>query len=167
MANHLGAKLSRLIKERAYLAGSIPSTQHELEGIQSMLEAKSSELSQKMERLTELDRRIVELSAINVADIRAIKAMPRVMNGEHGSLRREIIKILKSFDEPVSSGALVEHIAAMFGYPMDTVQQRAKARKYVRDPLNLLKKHGVVVRHPSLNGSTQGRWQWVGARSDS
>lgn len=162
MANYVGLKLSRLIKERAYLSGSLSSTQKEVDDLRSKLKTKENELAQKTDRIAEVDKLIAEQSAIDTADIRAIRSMPRKMNGEHGGLTRELIAALKIVDKPVASGVLVEYLAEMFGYPMDTPQQRAKTRKYIRGPLNLLRKRGVVVRHPSLDGSRQGRWQWIG-----
>ena len=87
--------------------------------------------------------------------------MPRKMEGGHGELKREIIKVLKECRRPVSSGELVKHISERFSYPLDTATQRKIARNAVIGPLNLMIKRGVVVRLPSVSGSQQGLWLWV------
>ncbi len=167
MANYVGLNLSRLIKERAYLSGSLPSMQKEVVDLQSNLKAKENELAQSTDRLAELDKQIAELSAIDPNDIRPIKATPREMIGAHGSFRQELIRLLKSYDEPVSSGELIDYMAKKFGYQMNSTKQLRAARDAVCRPLNVFRERGVVERHPSLDGSQQGRWLWVGAKEDN
>ncbi|MGZ8258132.1 MAG: hypothetical protein ACXWTR_03040 [Methylotenera sp.] len=166
MANKIGKTLSRLIKEHAYLAGSLPAIQKEAEEFQSRLEASIEKLSKGNSRLVELGKQITELSAIDPADIRVIKAKPRKMQGDHGRLRRELVQVLQQHDEPVESGELVQYIVNLFSYPFDTPSQKRLARNAINGPLNLFKKRGVVIRHPSLDGSSQGRWQWVKSAED-
>lgn len=167
MTNPVGNTLSRLIKERAYLSGAISAIENNIEILRLQLNAKVDLLNQQIERLNELDARIIELSAIDVADIRAIKSTARVMKGSHGELKRALIDVLKCSKIPVTSGELVKHIAEQFSYPLDTPAQRRAARNAVICPLNLMRKRGAIVRLPSLNSSQQGRWQWVGAINDS
>jgi len=166
MANYVGLKLSRLIKERAYLAGSLPSTQNEVEDLRANLKAKESELTQRTDRLADLDKQIAELSAIDPNDIRPIKATPRKMIGAHGSFRQELIRLLKSYDEPVPTGELTEYMAEKFGFQTNTAKEVIAANDAVRRPLNLFRSRGVVERYPSLDGSLQGRWLWVGDKED-
>jgi hypothetical protein len=167
MANYLGPKLSRLIRERAYLSGTLLILQKEFDLIKLQLEAKATSASNASERLNELDKQIIELSAIEPLEIRAIRLTPRVMHGSHGSFRRELVWILQNTDEPISTGPLVQYMAEMFSLSLDTHQQRTCAREKIRGPLNILKKRGVVTRLPSLEGSTQGRWQWNHAADDN
>lgn len=161
MANRNGNTLNRLIKEHAYLAGSLPAIQLKIDVLRSSLEASIERLNKGNDRLVELGNMISEMSEINLAEIREIKANTRRSNGAHGSIRRELIRVLQSADKPLSSGALVQYMAELFGYPMTTVEERIRARDMVRRPLNIFRTHGAVIRHPSIDGSTQGRWEWV------
>ena len=139
MANLIGSKLSKIIKARAYLSGSLPVIQKQIEELQFRLNSKFNKLNQGLKQLKELDIKIAELSAINVEEIRPIKAMPRKMVGAHGSFRRELVRVLQTYHEPVATGVLVKHMAEKFGLPLETHKERVAVRDAVRRPLNIFK----------------------------
>lgn len=168
MANKLGNNLNRLIKERAYLGGALPLLQQEAAALKAKSKAKSKEFNTAKARLAELDKLIAESSTIDPDDIRRIKAKPRKMfAGGHGKLTNELVRLLQSYTEPVESGVILNHIVKLYAYPMDTPAQRRMARNTILGPLNLFKKYGAVMRYPSLDGSQQGRWQWVKQDADN
>lgn len=167
MATLLGIKLNKLIKKHAYLGGALPKLQKIAEELRYEYAAAIAAVNEATDQLAELGIKIEELSAIDLDDIRHIRAKPRTMNGEHGSLRRELVRVLKNSDQPMSSGELVQYMAEKFGYPLISVSDRTRAREMVRGPLNIFKKHGAVIRLPSIEGSKQGRWQWVHHTTDN
>lgn len=167
MGTRLGTKLNRLIKERAYLGGTISILNSELARIQLLAEAKVAELTVANSRLAEIDRLITEYSAIKPEDIRAIREKRRRVKGEHGKLILELTMLLKSKNGPVDTRDMVTHIVNKYSFPMTNAAERRSARAAVNGPLNKLKKLGIVQRLPSASGSSAGRWLWIGVNDNN
>lgn len=161
MVNNLGVKLNRLVKERAYLGGALPQLQNKAEELKVEYAAAIADLNVATIRWAELGTKIEKMSAINLDDIRKIRETPRKTDQPLGSLTRELIRVLKSIDGPITTGELVQYIVKLYGYPYNTQAERRATRNAVICPLNLFGKRGVAIRLPALEGSQQGRWQWV------
>lgn len=161
MANNLGVKLNRIIKEHAYLSGTLLQLQKRAEDLRVEYDAAIADVNTANDQLTELGKQIEKLSAIDLEDIRKIKETPRKTDQQHGTLTRELIRVLKSIDGPITSGELVQYIVNLYGYPYNTVTERRATRNAILGPLNLFSKRGVVMRLPALEGTRQGRWQWI------
>lgn len=167
MTTRLGNKLNRLVKERAYLGGDLDTLKKDRDNLTTAIARKNNEISAKEIRLAELDSQITDLSKIDPDDIARIKVKPRISSGEYGGLRIELMNLLMSQEQPVATGEMVNYIVAHFSYPVETPAERRAARSAVLGVLFQFKKRGVAVRLPSLDGSKQGRWQWVGYQGDN
>ncbi len=167
MATNLGIKLNKLIKKHAYLGGTLLLQQKKAEEQRIIYEAALADVNEVNDQRAELERQIEELSAIDPADIRKIKQTPRKTGMPHGTLTRELIRVLQSQDGPVSTGDLVQHVVNLYGYPYNSVAERRGTRNAVISPLSLFSKRGAVIRLPALEGSRQGRWQWIQHTTDN
>jgi len=167
MATLLDIKLNKFIKKHAYLGGTLLQKQKKAEEQRVVYEAAIAEVNEVNDQRAELERQIKELSAIDPADIRKIKQTPRKTGMPQGTLTRELIRVLQSHDGPVSTGDLVQHIVDLYGYPFHSSAERRATRNAVKCPLNLFSKRGAVIRLPALEGSKQGRWQWVHYTTDN
>jgi hypothetical protein len=161
MANHVGPKVSRLIKERAYTAGHCALLRSRRVRLQEELSRLDQELLQVETRIVELDGKITAASAIDTSHIKPIRSTPRRQEARHGAFRRELVRILKEAGGPVSSGALLQHMVAVFNLPMSTTKERNRSRELVRRPLNVFKAKGAVVRLPSTPDTLEGIWCWT------
>ena len=167
MASNLGIKLNRLIKEHAYVGGSLLRLQKKAEDLRVEYEAAVTAVNEANDYREVLGKKIEELSAINLDDIRKTKETPRKTDQPLGSLTRELIRVLKSIDGPITTGELVQYIVKLYGYPYNTLAERRATRNAITGPLNLFSKRGAVIRMPCLEGSQQGRWQWVHHATDN
>lgn len=161
MANHVGTKLSRLIKERAYTAGHCALLRSSRDKLQEALSRLDQEIQQIEAKIAELDDKITAISAIDTAHIKAIRSTPRHLEGKYGEFRCELVRILKEAGGPVNSGALLQHMVAAFNLPMSTPQERNRSRELVRRPLNVFKTKGAVIRLPSTPDSLEGVRCWT------
>lgn len=160
MGNPWGAKLSRLIRERAYVSGAIEPLQREIADVEFKLVAAKATYAEHLSRLTHLDEQIAYHSSINPEEIRPIRKLARVTQGEYGSFRRELIRLLKEADGPVAIGYLVDRMADMFHLPLETAADRKHSMDLVRKPLNIFRRRGAVERLPNVPEERQGRWRW-------
>jgi hypothetical protein len=161
MANHVGIFLSRLIRERAYTAGHCVLLHSKLEKLKEEVSQCTQEIQSTETRIAELDQKIIAASAIDTTQIKPIRSMPRQLNSKHGAFRRELVHILKEAGGPVEIGDLVSYMAEVFDLPMNTMDDRVRARDSVRRPLNLFKLKGAVIRLPSRSDSREGMWCWT------
>lgn len=174
MANYIGAKLSRFIQQRAYVAGEIErldKLEVELSAIISkarkdMRVAKQAALVFR-ERVCCLDEQIQQLSAIDPSDIRSIRSMPRKTAGEYGDFRRELIRLMKESGGALTMSEMVGHMAKLFKMPLITSEDRVRATYLVRRPLNHFRQLGAVERLPSLPGTIEGVWRWIAGQDES
>lgn len=161
MANHVGTKLSRLIKERAYTAGHCVLLRSNLVKLQEELFQLDQEIQQAETRIAELDGKITAISAIDTSHIKPIRSTPRRQEGRYGEFRRKMVRILKEAGGPVKSGDILKHMVAVFNMPMSTPQERNRSRELVRRPLQFFKAKGAVIRLPSTPDSLEGVWCWT------
>jgi hypothetical protein len=161
MANHIGTRLSRLIKERAYTAGHCVLLRSRLDKLKKEASLCAKEIKLASAMIAKLDQKITSASAIDTSQIRSIRPTPRSPNSQHGAFRRELVRVLKKAGGPVQIGELVKHMAEVFDLPMDTQDERVSARDAVRRPLNLFRLKGAVIRLPSRPGSQEGMWCWA------
>ena len=127
MANYVGIRLSRLIKERAYTAGRCTQLNSKLSELKKEAAQCSKDLKRSEARVVELDRMIATASTIDPADIKSIRSTPRQSDGKHGSFRKELIRVLKEAGGPVKVSDLITHMVATFNLPMSTSSERAPA----------------------------------------
>lgn len=161
MANRLGTNLSRLIRERAYLSGTLPALEVRVSTLRADLKAANAALLAASSRMAELDAAIGALSAIDPVDIRPIRSTPRVMRGVHGEFRRELLRVLKEADGAVGMRDLVRHMATTFCLPMGTPADRERAGYLVRRPLNVFRSKGAVRRLPEHPDTGEACWIWA------
>lgn len=161
MGNHVGARLSRLIRERAYTAGALQEMDKQVEMIEAELSAAREKANDARARIEHLDQEITKLSAIEPENIRPIRAMPRIMKGAHGDFGRELIRILKEENGgTLEMLQMVRHMAAVFDLPMSTPEERERAGYLVRRRLNVFRKKGAVERMPTDSSNAPGLWRW-------
>lgn len=161
MANYVGIRLSRLIKERAYTAGRCTQLNSKLSELKKEVAQCYKDLKRSKARVVELDRMIATASSIDPSDIKPIRSTPRQPDRKHGAFRRELIRILKEAGGPVKSGDLITHMVAAFNLPMGTREERTRAYDSVRRPLNVFKTKGAVIRMPSHPETLEGVWCWT------
>jgi hypothetical protein len=161
MGNVLGTKLSRLIRERAYLSGALPGLQDRVSDLRADLKAANAAFKAGSARLAELDAAIGSLSVIDPAVIRPIQGIQRVMSGKHGEFRRELIRVLKEAEGAVGMRTLVRHMSAAFSLPMETSRDMRRAGDLVRRPLNIFRAKGAVKRLPDHIDTGEAYWMWI------
>lgn len=161
MANHVGTKLSRLIKQRAYTAGHRDLLCANRVKLQDELARLNQEIQRDEAMIADLDGKITAISAINTSYIKPIRSTPRRQEGRHGEFRRELVRILKEAGGPVNSGAILQHMVKAFNLPMSSAKERNRARELVRRPLNVFKGKGAVIRLPSTPDSLEGVCCWT------
>ena len=164
MANPIGNRLSRLVRERAYLSGSLSGLEEEVRLTETTLVAKRRRLELTLQRLAEINQKITEISAIDLSKIAAIRRTPRVGKKEHGALGRTVIELMKS-GQPMSTVELIRFMAQPFGWDLSTIKGRKYAMDAVRQPLRRFKAMGVVERLSdglAETGQLCGVWRWIG-----
>ena len=166
MANHVGTQLSRLLKERVYLSGNAERIEAEISKLQAQIDEKHSALQQEVARIRELDEAIAELSDIDPNDLKSMQARPRDIKVRHGSIRNELVKLLRDSGKVWRTGELVVALAAKLGFPAETPKDKRRMQERVRRPMNLWCKEGYVKRLPDCPETGQGVWQWIGPTLD-
>lgn len=165
MANLIGSRLSRLVRERAYISGSISNLKKDVEQAEANLSAKMRRLDLVLQRLVEVDQQITALSDIDVSEIAAIRPTPRVGKREHGALRRTIIDVMSN-GRPMRTVDLITLMAPIFEWDLSTLKGRKYASNAVCDPLYRFKARGLVERLPDVRSDTGqlcGVWRWIGS----
>ena len=165
MANLLGYRLNRLVRERDYLSGELPRLEAAVRKAQAQLETETTCLDQMLSRIADVDQSIRQLSGIDPAGIASIRATPRMGLGQFGDIRKTLIDILKEEDGPITTVELIQRMAPIFGWDLTTARGRLGARDSVRRPLQVLKQWNVVERlpnHLTANQRTCGVWRWIG-----
>ncbi|HLP96848.1 MAG TPA: hypothetical protein VK149_00235 [Sideroxyarcus sp.] len=163
MANHVGVKLCRLIRERAYLSGSLPDLQKQIIEIKAQLVQARKKLRQAHEQLHLLDKGIASLSAMDTADIRPIRATPRKLVASHGAFTQELIKILSEGLLPVKTEAIIRHMAEVFDMPRSTPAERENTRRRITRRLRMLVEKNAVERLHDPSCNQGGLWRWIGS----
>lgn len=169
MANHLGTTLSRLIRERSYKGGELRALEHKEAAAKSRaMEAQAeyrkllSQRRQTAKHLAKLDAEIQKRSAIDPAEIRAVRAMPRKMKCRHGSVNAELVRFLREAGHPIGTTDIIAHMAAKYGKRLDTPQAREEARRWVTEKLRVLVRKNAVHRLHDTDSTVPGLWLWVG-----
>lgn len=168
MANTLGSRLSRLVRERAYISGSISSLKKDIVQAEANLCAMTRRLDLVLQRLADVDEQIAALSAIDVSGIAAIRPTPRLGQKEYGSIRRTIIDLMKR-GQPISTAELIQLMTPIFEWNLSTRSGREYAIDAVREPLRRFKNKGVVERLPdqiTQTGRRCGVWRWIGPQDN-
>jgi hypothetical protein len=102
-ANRVGTPLSRLIKARAYLAGNRLVLEKRIETLKAELAAARRELKAMRDEASRVETQIVELSGIDPADIRPIRALSRESDPQYGQFRGALIELLKGANGPITT----------------------------------------------------------------
>lgn len=169
MANPLGNRLSRLVREHAYLSGSLPGLKADVRLAESALTTKTRQLELSLQRLAEVDQQITELSGIDVSEIIAMRRTPRVGKREYGALRRTIIDVMSN-GRPMRTVDLITLMAPIFEWDLSTLKGRKYASNAVCDPLYRFKARGLAERLPNVRSDTGqlcGVWRWIGSSDDN
>ena len=166
MANYLGTKLSRLVKEHSYLSGTIEHAPKTIERLRRDLETLEASYATALSRLSEVKQVIDELSAIDTEDIRPTRALKRQELGRHGQFRRELVRVLKEARGPISMIEMIDELSNVFNIPLNTSIDKKRAYNRLRSPLAYFKDKGAVERLPCRPGSMDGVWRWIGCYQD-
>jgi septation ring formation regulator EzrA len=173
MANHVGTKLSRLIRERSYLSGELARLRDSERAILAEIEAATERLTRlrdgdihkARERLNELDRLIhEEAPSIDPNDINVVRRTLRRSSSKHGELIGAVVENLRSSPNGISTHEMASRIAPQFALPWTTREEKSDTISRVRRMLNNLKAKGAVQRLPgemSANGQEIARWRWI------
>jgi hypothetical protein len=173
MANHVGTKLSRLIRERSYLSGELARLRDSEQAILAEIEAATARLTglrdvdmrKAQERLDEIDGLIhVEAPAIDPNDINVVRRVLRKSSAKHGALIAAVVENLRSSPDGISTHEMAGRIAPQFALPWTTREAKSDTISRVRRMLNNLKAKGAVQRLPgemSVNGQEIARWRWI------
>lgn len=160
--NRVGTPLSRLIKARAYLAGNRLTLEKRIETLKAELAAAKRELKAMLVEASRLETQIIELSGIDPADIRPIRALSRASDPKYGQFRGALIELLKGANGPITTDALLTQLAKRLQLSLATAADRKRAYSLVRRPLAKFAKRGAVIRLPSAKGERHGTWLWTG-----
>lgn len=169
MANHLGATLSRLVREHAYRAGDLKKLERQeaaarecLNEATRTLRAVKQRRRDTIARLDQLNVEIGERAALDTDLIRAIQDTPRSGHFEHGEFTNELVRLLKGLNRPAPTRSIVGAMVACFGFPFDTIAEREAARRRVVERLRVLSRKGAIKRLHSPDSNKEGGWLWVG-----
>lgn len=161
-ANRVRTPLSRLIKARAYLDGNRLVLEKRIGTLKAELATARRELKAMRDDATRVETQIIELSGIDPADIRPIRALPRESDPKYGQFRSALIDLLKAANGPITTDALLAQLAERLQLSLATAADRKRAYSLVRRPLAKFAKRGAVIRLPSAKGDRHGTWLWTG-----
>lgn len=162
MANYLGNKLNRAIRDRAYMAGLVRRKTVEIERLRSVLDAAIVELEAAQAAVAKRDEEITAMSAINLDDIRAIRGTPRSGLFARGQLSGTIVQVLKQAGQPVSTTTIIAVVSEALGLPIDSWAEREVTHRRIRKQLQVYARKGIIERLHDLSKSDPGLWRWQG-----
>ncbi len=175
MANHLGNKLNRIIRDIAYAKGEVLTHKTEAEKIRARLSTVAAELKAARSamrlaevRLAALRSKLGEETDIAPDDIRAIRHWPKLPKTAYGKVLKELVRYLQADGEPKSTGEVIAHLVKKFDMRVATNAERDETGSSIRKRLRKLVRQGVVVRYPEemvLDGRSVAYWHWVGPAS--
>ncbi|MDS4015543.1 MAG: hypothetical protein RKP46_14520 [Candidatus Accumulibacter sp.] len=173
MANLLGNKLNRIIREIAYAKGEVlthkiaaEKAKDRIKLAAAELKAARSEMRLAEARVAALRPKLGEQADIAADEIRAIRHWPKLPTTSYGKIIKELVRYLQQDGEPKSTGEIVVHLVRKFGLPVGTNAERAETSSSIRKRLRKLVQQGVVARYPEetvLDGHSVAHWHWIGA----
>ena len=172
MTNHLGNKISRIIRDIAYTKGELATQKqiadkaHEqLRQAAEQFKAARAVIRKAEQRMSELRESLAENIDLPVGDIRAIRSWPKLPTTSYAKVMKELVRYLQAAGEPKSSEEVFDHLSTMFGMPVSTYKERVYTKCSIRKRLRLLVTKGVVARFPEenvLDGQSTAYWHWIG-----
>lgn len=162
MANIFGAKLSRAIRDRAYAAGLIERRTAQVGDLRAALDQATQELEAAQAVLARCDEDLATLSAIDPADIRAIRRSPKSGLFAYGALSRTIVTLFKETDGPISTPTIIAVVSQTLGLPMATPMERKATRHRIRKQLQAFARRGSIERLHDPSKPDPGIWRWHG-----
>lgn len=172
MANLLGNRLNRIIRDIAYTKGKILSQKIGTEEAQKRLRLAAQEFKDARAAMRGAEMHLSELQATLAAesdipeqDIRAIRHWPKVLEAPYGAVIRELVRYLQAANAPLSTDDIAAHLIEKFNMPIATTAERVETRSTIRKRLRKLVKKGAVVRYPEesvFDGHSVAYWHWVG-----
>ena len=172
MANHLGNKLNRIIRDIAYTKGELLSQKSVADKAKEQLTLSANEFRSSRAairaaeiRLADLQKALTEEMDVSIDDIRAIRRWPKLPTTSYGKVIKELVKLLQAAGEPLTTGEITTYLVAKFEMPVGTNAERVETSASIRKRLRKLVKKGVVVRYPEetvRDGHSVAYWQWVG-----
>lgn len=160
--NRVGARLSRLIKAKAYLEGNRLVLEKRIEELKAELSAARHELKRMQADTLDVEAQITGLSEIDPKDIRPIRNYHRKSDQKYGQFRCALIALLQSANGPITTDALLIQMAERMKLSLSTPADMKRARSQIRRPLALFAKRGAVMRLPTEEGERYGNWLWIG-----
>ena len=173
MANPLGNKLSRIVRDIAYTKGDVLMQKNAAEKAMEQLKQAAAEFKAARSGIRRAEARLAELRAtlgehtdIAADDIRAIRHWPKLPTTAYGKVIKELVRYLQEAGEPCCTGDIVTHLATKFGMPIGTNPERVETSCSIRRRLRKLVQQGAVARYPEetvLDGHSVAYWHWIGA----
>jgi hypothetical protein len=165
MAKFISNRLARLIKARAYTAGSLPVLDRKIDELEQSLRKLREDAVAARERVQLLDAEIARTaSSIEPSDIRSIRPTPRRPGTRYGRVTDAVIALLQEVQE---DGITIEEIVMRLNnpdaLPWVTADDRDRTRHKIRNILTKLTLKGVLVG-VEIPGSSHfmKRWFWIG-----
>ena len=166
MAQTVSPKIARLIRQRAYLSGSLKDLETRVTSIQAQLDAAQAAVATTHRTLAEIDQEIrTACPGIDPEDIRSIRAWPKLGDAPFGGLIDAIVQVLRQSPQGVTTEELRDLLSDKFRLGGENAAERRRARNRVLRPLNGLKAKGLVQRFDggtSRSGQPIARWLWLG-----
>ena len=173
MANPLGNKLSRIVRDIAYTKGDVlmqkiaaDKAMEQLKLVAAEFKTARSAIRRSEAHLVALQTALGEQTDIATDDIRAIRHWPKLPTTAYGKVIKELVRYLQEAGEPRSTGDIVTHLATKFGMPIGTNPERVETSCSIRRRLRKLVQQGVVARYPEetvLDGHSVAHWHWISA----
>lgn len=145
MANHVGTRISRLIKEVAYLKGEIAALDvaagralDQMRPFAEQAKRLRAECRAARHHLSALETALAEEVDLSNADIRAIVRTPKQLGQPYGAYITELVRLLRSADGPLSTSAITAHMVGHFDIPKTTLVERNRTRWKIRQRLREL-----------------------------
>jgi len=162
--NRLGNILNRLISTRAYAAGRFQAVELEIEAIRNKLKALEAERIALPMTIAHCDRRIKELSLIDVDDIRTIRLNERHSTSPYGVVIRDVIHF---FQLRAGQGIGTDELRTyLWRVHFDASTPSRVVTKRASDLCYALMKRGVLERLESRRCEKTKQmlavWRWVG-----
>jgi hypothetical protein len=165
MALHISHELARLIRERAYAAGTLAKAEDEIARFQQQLREAERLRDVAKAELMRQNALLARYPTIKVHSIRAIRPQPRRLKIAHGAFTKEMVRYLREAKRPVGTGELRDYLFAVFEIERgSTAEEREWQRTKVCKRLREMVKRNVVLRvnARSLGRGRHGLWLWTG-----
>jgi hypothetical protein len=163
MARKISLKLARLIRERAYTSGALVKAGRRMSILRKEMEEAERQYTATSAYLAEIDIALAKHPSIQPNRIRPIEPSPRRLELRHGAFSQEIVRYMRTSEQPVCSGALLNHLCDVFSMSKgDTPSERKWLLCKLRHSLRAIEAKGAIQRLHERKTTKAGLWLWIG-----